>query len=69
MSMHTKQVQAEKPIQSRPQPSKKLLDAMRRMEAIQNATRYSRIVAREDDVDCDLLAAIAKADCCVGRTV
>ena len=64
--MKPKQVEAKKQsfTRTRLPPSKELLEANRRMEAIQNATRGDhRIVAREDDADRDILAAIVKADC------
>lgn len=40
-----------------------MLEAHRRIEAMQKAARNQKIVAREDDVDRDILAAIEKADC------
>ncbi len=43
--------------------SKKLLEANRRMEAIQRAVSGGRIVIREDDVDADIISAITKANC------
>ncbi len=55
---------AQNPSTSRRTPiSEKLLEANRRMEAIKKAVSGGRIVAREDDVDADIIAAITKANC------
>jgi hypothetical protein len=43
--------------------SERLLEANRRMEAIQKAISGGRIVAREDDVDNDIFAAFTTANC------
>lgn len=58
-----KRVEAKRMYTPRPPISEKMLEAHRRIEAMQKAARNQRIVAREDDVDRDILAAIEKADC------
>ena len=57
LHLKPKSVEAKIDYKSRSRLSAKLLEANRRIEAIH------RIVAREDDVDQDLFAALGMADC------
>lgn len=63
LHLKPKSVEAKIDYKSRSRLSAKLLEANRRIEAIQKAARHRRIVAREDDVDQDLFAALGMADC------